>query len=369
MARSSAHSGEVQASERMIGKEGGPVASGLRAVELFSGAGGLTLGLKWAGFDCAAAVEWDRDACDTFDRLIPGVDVKNDDINRINAGNAWEALTGRVDLLAGGAPCQPFSSGGKRLADNDNRNMLPAYFGAAIALRPTMFLLENVPGLQRGSRASYLETWLDHMREQGYSVTSAVLHAPDYGVPQKRQRLFIVGSRLGSFRFPMATHGPGRRHPHVPAGAVLDPNTIQGDPNTSIVTYAKNPDLRPSPYDGHLFNGGGRPIDLTKPCPTILAAAGGNKTHWLDPFGEVPRYHAELLAGHPPRTGLLPGGRRLTVTESALVQTFPEGTKFCGSRSKQYTQVGNAVPPLLARAVGEALSDHLIASLHEPAIS
>jgi DNA (cytosine-5)-methyltransferase 1 len=136
----------------------------------------------------------------------------------------------------------------------------------------------------------------------------------------------------------------------------LSVDQIIGGANPSQVFYAKNPDLRPSPYDGHLFNGGGRPINLREPCPTILASAGGNKTHFIDSLNEVPGYHRHLMAGGRPKRGVLPGGRRLTVQESALLQTFPWRAKFYGSRSSQYAQVGNAVPPKLAANLGRAVA-------------
>jgi DNA (cytosine-5)-methyltransferase 1 len=133
-----------------------------------------------------------------------------------------------------------------------------------------------------------------------------------------------------------------------------------GDPNPAIVTYARKPDLRPRPYDGLLFNGGGRPIDLAAPARTILASAGGNKTPFVDTENIVPPYHAYLLAGGVPRKGRVPGARRITVAESAALQTFPRNTYFAGPRSAQYTLVGNAVPPGLAQAVATALFSALM---------
>ena len=125
------------------------------------------------------------------------------------------------------------------------------------------------------------------------------------------------------------------------------------------MTYARRPSLRPNPYHGHLYNGGGRPIELSRPAPTMLASMGGNKTPWLDTLGIVPRYHAHLMAGGAPGQGTVPGARRITVSEAALLQSFPTGAHFAGRRSSQYRQVGNAVPPLLAEQLGHALRQQL----------
>jgi DNA (cytosine-5)-methyltransferase 1 len=194
----------------------------------------------------------------------------------------------------------------------------------------------------------------------GYLVKAAVLNAVYYGVPQKRRRLFVVCLRNRRFTFPRPTHGAG----HAPVVAVKDvlPPHQLGEPNPSKVVYAKNPDIRPNPYDGHVFNGGGRPINRDLPCHTILASAGGNKTHWFDDRGVVPAYHRHLATGGAPREGVVPGARRLTVLESQIIQTFPPSLIFSGPRSSQYEQVGNAVPPVLARALGVSLLEQMSSS-------
>jgi DNA (cytosine-5)-methyltransferase 1 len=232
--------------------------------------------------------------------------------------------------------------------------MIPAYVNAVSVIRPDAFMMENVPGLIASDRLAYLEQVIRRFEGLGYSVAWRVLNAADFGVPQKRRRLFVVGMRGRAFRFPAATHGPGRSTPHVAVSDLLPDHQI-GEPNPSKVFYAKTPDLRPSPYDGHIFNGGGRPIDRNQPCHTILASAGGNKTHFFDDQNLVPGYHRHLMRGGSPRTGVLPGARRLTVLESAVIQTFPEGVEFVGPRSAQYHQVGDAVPPLLAAVIARSL--------------
>jgi DNA (cytosine-5)-methyltransferase 1 len=334
--------------------------TGPTAIDLFAGAGGLSLGLAAAGFDVALASEWVADACASYEAHHPGTPVRDDDLRVLLQDGTLSRLRGQIDLVAGGPPCQPFSTGGKRLAGEDPRDGVPMFLEAVQQVQPRAVLLENVAGLTSPARRPYLRGIVTALATLGYQVAEpTVLTAADFGVPQIRRRLLVVGRRDDTFRFPEPTHGPGRPRPWVTAGDVLDPAQVVGEPNPAIVTYARNPQTRPSAYDGLLCNGGGRPIDLTRPARTILASAGGNKTPFLDTLGVVPGYHRHLLAGGQPRHGEVPGARRITVAEAAMLQSFPPGLAFAGSRSSQYRQVGNAVPPLLAAAVGRALADHL----------
>ena len=327
----------------------------LQSLDLFTGAGGLTLGLHMAGFRPALAVEFDVDACNTLNRALPAVPLQPKPVGDFD----FRRFEG-VDLVAGGPPCQPFSSGGKRLAGGDSRDMIPQFIRAVAEARPRAFLMENVAALFGPTHAAYLSDVVRQLAVLGYTIGSEVLNAAEHGVPQKRQRGFLVGLRDGQrFEFPRPTHGPRGRDPFVAAGVVLTRDGNGDEPNETKVFYARKPDLRPSPYAGQLFNGGGRPIDFTAPSHTVLASAGGNKTHFVDTAGQVPGYHAHLMRGGSPRTGTLAGSRRLTPAESALLQTFPPDMVFCGSRSSRYKQIGNAVPPKLAQAIGSALFDAL----------
>lgn len=318
-------------------------------IDLFASAGGLTLGMKQAGVKTIAAVEIETYRVRTFARHTPSAEIINADVQSID----FKRFCGKADLVYGGPPCQPFSSGGQQRAQRDERNMIPSFLRALAEVKPSAFLMENVPGLASGERHEYLLSVLDHCRSLGFDVAWSVVHAVEYGLPQKRRRLFVVGMRKHEFVFPATTHGPGKL-PFVTVGDVLPMQQV-GEPNASQVFYAKRPDTRPSPYDGHLFNGGGRAIDRTQPCHTILASAGGNKTHFFDDLGLVPEYHRHLLAGGKPRSGSLSGARRLSIEESAAIQTFPQGMVFEGPRSAQYHQVGDAVPPKLAAAIGASL--------------
>lgn len=319
------------------------------AIDLFAGAGGLSLGLHAAGIKTVMAVEIMADAAATYQSIFADVEVCREDIRSVDF-KSWRG----VDVVAGGPPCQPFSIGGLRRGRSDQRDFLPEFVRAVLEVRPRAFVMENVPGL--ASFGPYLDTVLAPLRELYTIAQPQVINAADFGVPQQRRRLIIAGSRDG-FDLTLRSSTPGHQ---MPAGSVLTAEP-RGEANPSKIVFAKRPDLRPNPYHGHLFNGGGRAIDLGKPSPTMLAAAGGNKTHFLDLEGRIPAYHRHLRSGGAPYVGELPGARRITVLESAALQSFPEWVRFAGSRSSQYRQVGNAVPPRLAEAISEALVEQVLA--------
>ena len=316
------------------------------AIDLFAGAGGLSLGLHEAGFETLMAIDNNEDACNTYRAALPGIRCETADARGFDF-RPWKG----VDLVAGGPPCQPFSTGGLRYGSADNRDLLPTFVRVVNETDPRAFILENVPGLASTHR-DYLAQTLAPLFETYRIFGPVVVNAAAYGAPQSRRRLIVLGTR------DKAPELEGGLSPEqwASAGTVIGEKPI-GEPNCSIVVYAKAPDLRPDPYHGQLFNGGGRPINLARPAPTILASAGGNKTHWIDLRNMVPAYHAFLLKGGRPRSGALHGARRITVAESALLQTFPAGMRFAGSRSSQYTQVGNAVPPRLGAVLGVAIRE------------
>lgn len=319
------------------------------AIDLFAGAGGLSYGLQMAGWKPIAACDFDPSACDTY-RANIAADVFCGDVRNVD----WARFRGKASLVAGGPPCQPFSVAGNQLASADTRDMLPEFVRAVKEVRPKLFLMENVAGLVSARNLTYFEKRLDELRDLGYEVTFKVLNAADYGVPQERLRVIVVGTRLGRVvRFPARTYGTNARS-HRSAGEALE-GVAPDVPNNAITTYARNPVVRPSPWAGMLVNGGGRPINLGRPSQTIPASAGGNRTHILDEDGVLLEYHQQLLSGGKIRSGLVPNVRRLTARESARLQSFPDTFSFTGERSSIYRQIGNAVPPLLAKAVGKSL--------------
>jgi DNA (cytosine-5)-methyltransferase 1 len=213
----------------------------LTSVELFAGAGGLGMGLSLAGFRNRAVVEWNRAACDTIRRnqvmghpLVAGWELHQQDVR----GFDFDSIREPIDVVAGGPPCQPFSIGGRHRGRDDKRDMFPAMADAVRRLRPRAFIVENVKGLTRPVLAEYFgyvvarlrfpevvrgddEDWTDHLRRLrqhersgsryglSYDVSFRVLNAADYGVPQRRERVFIVGFRndlVADWSFPKATH-------------------------------------------------------------------------------------------------------------------------------------------------------------------
>lgn len=322
-----------------------------KAIDLFAGAGGLSLGLKMAGWRVEAALEIKSDALKTHARNMPEVRHINRDVREVD----FSEFAG-IDLVAGGPPCQPFSVSGKQLGTKDERDMVPQFVRAVREARPKAFMMENVHGLTTAKFRPYLDEKIAELAALGYSVFWRVLDASEYGVPQNRMRLFVVGVEKGkAFDFPSPTHGEklGLLAKATVREALLD--APQDEPNKAKVVYCKKPIIRKSPFAGMLLNGQGRPLNLDGQSHTIPASAGGNRTHVVDESGTLSEYHRELLAGGATRKGEAAGCRRLTVRESARLQTFPDDFEFIGGRSGRYSQIGNAVPPLLAKAVGSAI--------------
>jgi DNA-cytosine methyltransferase len=161
------------------------------AIDLFAGCGGLSIGLGRAGFSIDAAIEIDAEACATFAAHHRDAAVFDGDIATMD----FRRFRGEVQLVAAGVPCQPFSSGGKRLAAADPRDGFPQFLRAVREIRSQAVLVENVAGLARGSRSRYFASIVHALEDSGFTVTWKLLNAADFGVPQKRVRLFIVGVR------------------------------------------------------------------------------------------------------------------------------------------------------------------------------
>ena len=347
----------------------------MHAISLFSGAGGLDVGFESAGFDIALANEFDHDAADTWRANRPGlghVMLEGD----INEHMDEICSAGDVDVVFGGPPCQGFSVAGKMDPQDERSQLVWRFMDVVERVRPKAFVMENVAAL--GRLTKWVETRVGIVirgRELGYDVTFDVHHTPDYGVPENRDRVIFVGFR-NDLRCTSDFYELLDAHKSTPVTAretILSAGRFGSDENprtcTTNVTLAKNPVMRRSPYAGMLVNGAGRPIDLDGIAPTLPASMGGNKTPIVDEVALhdpsatnwFVTYHAGLVDGtiEPASVGVPDTIRRLTIRECALIQTFPRNYEFCGRKSKQYKQIGNAVPCLFAEAVAESVRDAL----------
>ena len=389
----------------------------MRSIELFAGAGGLGMGAALSGFSHEAVIEWDRWACDTIREnkkrdfplvrdwnLIEG-DVREFDFSQLGEG---------IDLLTAGPPCQPFSLGGKHRAYLDSRDMFPATIEAIGVLKPSAFLVENVKGLTREKFTSYLEyvllrltypevaprkgeVWVDHLsrlekmktsgRRKGvtYEIVFRVLNSADYGVPQRRERVFIVGFRNDlrvEWHFPDTTHS---------LDSLLKDQWISGEYWDRLeVTKRKRPSLDSLPKimrsRVEKIRGNGQGNSLKMPWRTVrdtlhdMPEPGVRKkqlfhNHALQPGARTYPGHTGSPIDLPAKTLKagdhgVPGGenmllspdgqvRYFSVREAARLQTFPDGYVFHGSWTETMRQLGNAVPVSLARILTGSIAETL----------
>jgi len=322
----------------------------------------MDLGFLTAGFEPVWANDIDRFAVETYRRNI-GSHIALGDVRNQNIPGP-----GSADVVIGGPPCQGFSVAGK-MDPNDPRSRHVWDFLAVVEhIKPRAFVMENVAALAENQRwTSLRDALIRTSRQLGYRTKLFVLTASDYGVPQNRQRMFLIGVRQGSPRAPKpvtAKSPPSLRD-------VLSRLPAYGSAGNDLicparVTVAAKPVLRRSPYAGMLFNGQGRPLDLNRPASTLPASMGGNRTpiidqQQLEQAGEswVVEYHRHLRGGGAPCSSVPSSLRRITVQEAAAIQTFPPEMEFVGPLTTQYRQIGNAVPPMLAYHVAEALKGSL----------
>jgi DNA (cytosine-5)-methyltransferase 1 len=228
--------------------------------------------------------------------------------------------------------------------------------------------MENVKNLAQNPKFELVRAKLfERARQMGYHTELILLNAADYGVPQARERMFLIGCRKRGVSMPLPVSADSRPTVRQALSQLPAWDTPGNDSLCRAkVTPAKAPVLRVSPWAGMLFNGAGRPMNLDAPAPTLPASMGGNRTPIIDQKqwdegGEswVQQYHRHLIAGGDPiRDDEIPARlRRLTVEEAAALQTFPRGYEFKGPQSAQFKQIGNAVPPVLAYHVARALRE------------
>lgn len=302
----------------------------MKVVSLFSGAGGLDLGFIKAGHEIIWANDNFTDAVKTYVRNL-GNHIINEDISKIDCADIPDH-----DILIGGFPCQGFSVANTNRAEHDERNKLYLEFLRVLAYkRPKFFMAENVKGILSLMKGRIFKLIITDFENAGYKVNFKILNAADFGVPQKRERVIILGVRDDVdfvLEHPYPTHS---EHPSslnnkmhwVPIGEALkDIPEPEMQHNLANHTYSKFK-LK---FNGYLGN---RMVDPQKPAPTVTARGD-------DKGGVVVLHHPN-------------NHRRMTVRELAITQSFPIDYVFDGTNSSAYRQIGNAVPPLLAFAIAK----------------
>lgn len=345
----------------------------LTAISLFSGAGGLDVGFESAGFNSVFANEFDHDAAEAWRLNRPSklnIMVEGDIKDHIAELDKYRG----VDVLFGGPPCQGFSVAGKMDPSDERSKMVWLFMDAVEKTRPKVFIMENVAALGVLEKWKYVrEGIVKRGKKLGYDVSFKVHHTSDYGVPEKRDRVIFVGVKegIGSVNQFYDKLSLYKSKPLTAREVILSVGVFGTKNNpqtcTANVSLAKHPVMRRSPYAGMLVNGAGRPIDLDDIAPTLPASMGGNKTPIVDEKAlrnpKVPnwfvQYHAGLVSGKisPMKKNVPTSIRRLTIKECAAIQTFPIGYKFSGRKTKQYKQIGNAVPCRFAEAIAKSVYD------------
>ena len=263
-----------------------------------------------------------------------------------------------ADVVIGGPPCQGFSVAGKMDPNDPRSRHVWEFFRVVEHVAPKAFVMENVKALAANKRWAEVRKELQaHAERLGYRTRILLLNAADYGVPQQRERMFLIGTTDAIVPRPQITVN---RKTVREAFSLLPRYGTPGNDSLckAIITPAKRPILRKSPFAGMLFNGQGRPINLEMPALTLPASMGGNRTPIIDQQSlenfEKPwviGYHKKLTETGKIAATIPNRLRRLTVEEAALLQNFPIGMQFAGSQCSKFRQIGNAVPPGLAYAV------------------
>ena len=300
-------------------------ANNLKALDLFAGCGGLSLGFEAQGFD-VIGYEFDEKAVETYNQNLSGKCVQE----KLTLNKIYE---NRFDVVIGGPPCQPFSVGGHQKGIDDERNGFPIFLKAVEQINPQVWMFENVRGMLYANKW-YLDEIINQFSELGYIIEYKLLNAVNFGVSQNRERLFVIGHR-SKFAFPKA------ENKIYTVGEVIGDliETTQDESkilNASMDTYIAKYEKASSCINP-------RDLYLDKPARTLTCRNIAAST------GDMQR--VKLADGRR---------RRISVREAARLQSFPDWFEFCGTETNQYYQIGNAVPPMLAYHLANSIKESLL---------
>ena len=345
------------------------------AIDLFCGAGGLSLGFQQAGFNIIVGVDNEQAALDTFEFNHKGAIGLNADLSKRETFDLILKTAGdrKIDVVIAGPPCQGFSLTGPRNFDDPRNKLYLAVIEMVKQYNPKGFIIENVPGMANMYKGQVKDEVLKRFRKMGYNIDCRILKACDYGVPQMRKRLVFMGVRkdFGNPHFPDPTFGPETKKPYRTCRDAIS------DLPTRTNNLGKNEDeyVKPAETEYQVLMRDGCSILYNHIATNhkqfvkdtiALVPEGGNYKDLPEGVGNSRNFHMAWtrLDGNAPARTVDTGHRNLfhyelnrvpTVRESARIQSFPDNFVFKGSRTKQERQVGNAVPPLLGQALAEEL--------------
>lgn len=360
------------------------------AVDLFCGCGGLSAGLRMAGFRILAGVDIEPRYMATFTHNFPEAHSFCLDLSKTPPSSLMERLRiepSELTLLAGGPPCQGFSKNvprRRRYLDSPNNKLVKTFLDYCERLKPKLILMENVAEMKNGFDQTYTDEILSRLKEAGYTVTHGVLNAADYGIPQRRRRAFFIASRDGiRLEFPKPTHAPHSNEGFLfkmPAqicvwDAIGDLPPLKHGEGKPVCEYACEPF---SDYQRLMRNGAKfvtnhvarrlQPIQYERLASLLPGQGLTDLPKHLRPksgySGAYGRLTKDMVAPTITRWVFHPGSGRwghpvdirvLTIREVARIQGFPDSFHFVGTYTQQAAQVGNAVPPLLAARIAESL--------------
>lgn len=360
----------------------------MTAIDLFCGAGGLSAGLEMAGFSVLAGVDLFEAAGETFEATHPKATFIGKPIQDVTIDELMQITglkRGELTILAGGPPCQAYSVYNHQRGMHDARaTLFREYLRVVEGLQPEWIVMENVMGIYSIAGGAAVRAIKDELGALGYDVKEQVLKAEQFGVPQERRRVVFIGNRVGApIRHPRPTHGEGLL-PHTSIkNAIGDLVSLGNGEDLGVVPYASAPNC-----DFQRFVRGKRTHVSNHAAPRLGKVNEARLTHippggsWRDiPFELLPAgMKRAKRSDHTKRYGRMTWGglsctvltkcdihwgayihpeqdRAISVREAARLQAFPDWFEFAGSKTDQYIQVGNAVPPLLGRAIGMTIAE------------
>ncbi len=334
-------------------------------IDLFSGCGGLSCGLEMAGHRCLLGVDANKDAIDTFAANHHEAAVYLGDIKKLSEKKLRDLLRGqRIDMVVGGPPCQGFSTVGKGVVEDERNQLFREFVRIVKHTQPKVILFENVTGLVAKKNLAILKKIFLQFEKLGYNMDARVLSAEEFGVPEKRRRTIIMGVRGGACIFPEVTHGTraGKKVRTV-AEALKNLKAPDGQVYNHDVTMAQI--KKAEDRERLKFIPAGKGIRYQQDEKNFLP----KKLHFSVDWEKLRenRFRQTKLQRLPlnePSPTILTSrttyyhpqeNRYLTPREAAACQSFPNGFIFSGSQTAAFRQIGNAVPPGLARALGESI--------------